>query len=396
MMSETVEQELPGLQSNDHESLIIDGTDVIIGRKFVRVPLPGEPTTNSDKGTKGQSGEHSYIGDAIVLTLDGDKKVLAKEHPFILENKLSVTYGQINALAGDFYGTKNPISDGADAKEQSIRFIEAYDTLAGKRFLQPTEARTILRILQTEIDFVKKAVSDKEDPSVGLALINWDHFGEDARTAYNAGHGEALKVAASGNLERAYALNAFADHFLEDSFSAGHLRTPRRGLYENKDLWRNGCAKYMHDEDNAIGLSVKNSRGESWNCYGDKRMLDKAGAKNLENCIAAVQASADEIYTAYKTRTVLSPSSYNAWTIAPTLESARDPSQELAPLFKYRDNTKHVDCRRDITNRREHDFASDWDPEDMLRRCEESGWWKYPITIDGPPRIIPEVSEWNA
>ena len=67
---------------------------------------------------------------------------------------------------------------------------------------------------------------------LGLAQINWDHFGPDARTAYNAGHAVALVAAAViGDLNYAYTLNAFADHFLEDSFSAGHMRTPLRMLH---------------------------------------------------------------------------------------------------------------------------------------------------------------------
>jgi len=67
----------------------------------------------------------------------------------------------------------------------------------------------------------------------GLARINWDHFGEYARTAYNAGHSIAIQKAVGGDLEGAYTLNAFADHFLEDSFSAGHLRTPRKHLHKD-------------------------------------------------------------------------------------------------------------------------------------------------------------------
>lgn len=59
-----------------------------------------------------------------------------------------------------------------------------------------------------------------------LTTINFDHFGRDAHKAYIAGHGVALKAAKEGDIEKAYTLNAFADHYLQDSFSAGHLRTP--------------------------------------------------------------------------------------------------------------------------------------------------------------------------
>jgi hypothetical protein len=124
-------------------------------------------------------------------------------------------------------------------------------------------------VLEGEVDAVNQALDNHQDPSVvysqlpdmtstfvritatrqgipgylGLARINWDHFGIDARTAYNAGHSAAIQSAINGDLEGAYSMNAFADHFLEDAFSAGHLRTPRRLLHKNTDLTADICAK---------------------------------------------------------------------------------------------------------------------------------------------------------
>jgi hypothetical protein len=186
-----------------------------------------------------------------------------------LENGLNVTYGEINGLAGDFYGTYDPISDGNNESEQVNRFLKAYNTLAGLSPGQPAEAIEILGILQNKVNAVNDALHRHQDPSVaystlpdqslrfeaitwwrsgipgyiGLAQINWDHFGADARTAYNAGHSKALDEAVAGDLEKAYALNAFADHFLEDSFSAGHLRTPRRDLHSSWNPAADYCAK---------------------------------------------------------------------------------------------------------------------------------------------------------
>jgi hypothetical protein len=86
-----------------------------------------------------------------------------------------------------------------------------------------------------------------------LLLWNFDHFGSCAVTAYSVGHRVALLTArdagtafrASGfaslssadratqlraaraKLEQAFAMDAFASHFLSDLFSAGHIRTPR-------------------------------------------------------------------------------------------------------------------------------------------------------------------------
>ena len=183
--------------------------------------------------------------------------------PFTLPNGLTLTYGQINALAGDFYGTSEPISDGQSLQVQVQRFMRAYDWLATDTTRQPDEANAILALTQAEVDVINKALAKDppDDPSkvyselpnvvetvlkyeyytlsrpqgfpsyLGLAMINWDHFGIDARTAYDAGHHAALQTALDGDLLAAYALNAFADHYLEDSFSAGHMRTPRRGLH---------------------------------------------------------------------------------------------------------------------------------------------------------------------
>ncbi|KAI0882908.1 uncharacterized protein GGS22DRAFT_195632 [Annulohypoxylon maeteangense] len=370
------------------------------GANFTPVP---------DKKRKNNLGfeyaEHSYLGDAIILTLSNGNTVIGKDHPFTLENGLTVTYGQINGLAGDFYGTYDPISDGANDTEKADRFMKAYNTLAARSSRQPAEAIEILSILKREIDAVNNALAHNQDPSVaynnlpdetmafqertlfrsnipsylGLARINWDHFGVDARTAYNVGHSVALDIAVSGDLEKAYTLNAFADHFLEDSFSAGHLRTPRRYLHSSSWFWPapDYCAKLMHDEDNAIGLSVKNPKGETWTAYGDKRCLVWENEENKKRCLRSLQVSAREIYSAWSSKTKPSKPNYGAWVHAPTLESARG-EQTLAPLIK--DEKR----RTEIKNRRSWDFTANWTFLGTVLKCYYDGWWNYPITIDGP------------
>jgi hypothetical protein len=61
----------------------------------------------------------------------------------------------------------------------------------------------------------------------------------------------------------AFLFNAFADHFLEDAFSAGHLivnRSVAASLTNNKNL---------HDFYSENGCTVINKRGEIWHAYGD-------------------------------------------------------------------------------------------------------------------------------
>lgn len=66
--------------------------------------------------------EHGYIGDHILLKLDEGPRKKAWEHTLTLPNGLRLTYGQINGLAGAFYGTKEPIRDGAHDAQRADRF----------------------------------------------------------------------------------------------------------------------------------------------------------------------------------------------------------------------------------------------------------------------------------
>ncbi|KAH7198897.1 uncharacterized protein B0J16DRAFT_367908 [Fusarium flagelliforme] len=180
-----------------------------------------------------------------------------------------------------------------------------------------------------------------ECPSyLDLAKINWDHFGQDARTAYNACHSVALQVAASGDLTLAYAMNAFGDHFLQCSFASGHMRTPRRKLHDTTgaaDL----RAKFMHDEDNAIGLSN------------------------------SVRASADEIYNAWKNKSVPEYPQYAAWNYAPVLSEVKGI---VAPLFRE-DGQRRADIRKRCQSKYTNSY---WYWSTALD-LKASGLWDYPI-----------------
>lgn len=59
---------------------------------------------------------------------------------------------------------------------------------------------------------------------------NQDHFGDRALFAFVFWHRAALEAAAGGRIRTALILNAFADHYLEDLYAPGHVRTVRRGL----------------------------------------------------------------------------------------------------------------------------------------------------------------------
>jgi len=229
--------------------------------------------------------EHMYLGNQLRLDF-GKDKLLAAEKLLKLENGLELTHGQINGPGGDFFGGFKPICQGDDFKEQRELFTQAYNC-SGKDPNAIEETHQIIDTRKEEVETIgaairsegkisaaaayKKMAADaanndsrvffghKEDlvlqgitvtlaewsqyqaPAyIRLAQLNLDHFGEDAHTTYNAGHHCAMAKAAEGgsleNLEIAYAMNAFADHYFGDCFAAGHMCTPRGFLHAEGSL----------------------------------------------------------------------------------------------------------------------------------------------------------------
>ncbi|KAM5441211.1 hypothetical protein MferCBS31731_003639 [Microsporum ferrugineum] len=356
--------------------------------------------------------EHCLQGNAVNLKVGVDTEVPAGKLPLKLPNGLSLTYGEILGLAGDLYGTDQPISDGVTENERRHRFLKAFDTLANDTKYAPEEATKLLGILHDELEEINKAIRDGKQPSevhnrlkfsigkslgmatlfrpsgipsfLGLALINFDHFGRDAEIAYNTGHNAAIQYAlrADSDLAVAYAMNAFADHFLHDHFSAGHLRVPRRLLHGSMLNSGDACSKLMHDEDGFLGLKVKNQNGDNWNTYGDSRLFDDVSKQHREIFIKGQQASVDEVFRAWRYKVV--PPIFEAWKYAPTIESALSP-QPWAPLFVLSTDKQKKPVllrRRNVSDRRTIDYISNWTYTGTVLKCRWSGRWNFPLRID--------------
>jgi hypothetical protein len=136
---------------------------------------------------------------------------------------------------------------------------------------------------------------------IALAQHNVSHFsnvsgGRDNVSTWRDGHRAALRIAASGNANAAWAMNAAADHFLTDSFAAGHMRPDRA----HDILSRTGQinSKVLHDLDNDHGVAVHNRRGDRWVQYGDDHLNDPANARGLAIALEAVELSKADLQTA--------------------------------------------------------------------------------------------------
>jgi hypothetical protein len=380
-----------------------------------------------------ESGEHENIGDSRTLYFESEHGVAdfpANEVRLRLRNGLGLSYGNILALGGDFYGLpKMPISDGADDQNRDARFEAAFATLAvGQGAVE--EVPRILEVMQEEIAAVDAARRAGKQPSIAyealgdslsmkwnritkkswtslmgryleLAETNWDHFGENAVLAYQAGHRVAMLTALyARELETAYAMNAFADHFMTDLFSSGHMRTPRKALY-NASLTPAAAsgyvARYMHDEDCMWGLRVENRRGDTWIAYGDKKYADTYNQDSHVLVNEAVQASIDEVFDAFdKGVFPEDPSEYTALKIAPDIRAFEDPERrENYAAFFIVDGKKRVRARSEYKKLESYKWTKFWTVGTTLTKQQAIAHRTKPPGIYlAAPGEAPSVAEW--
>lgn len=390
------------------------------------------------------TAEHAIIVAGLklkteALPLDAARAAL----PLALGQSYSLTYGQLIALGGDFYGDPDhPVCKAGNLQAQVAQFSANFKSMAAAK----AEVQNILAVADHyEFGPIAQAVRTGRQPSsvyaalptspghivpgdedrafdaatngryLNLAKTNFDHFGVDAIACYTAGHWLAQDTAAkakgiSDNKARAqalllaYAMNAFADHFLTDLFAAGHMRTPRRSLYDSadNDITRMGagvCAKQMHDEDNKFGLWVTNSVGDTWVAYGDARYRDKWNAAGRVIVKAAVQQSMDDVWASFAAGNAADADASGVLRYIPkvireirqpaTAPKHRDDSRNWAPLFWWNPGDGNVWRRNKL-----------FDPSDRSY-CEQGEWydpttWGISSTVlqlgQHPPVFMPPSS----
>lgn len=175
--------------------------------------------------------EHKAIGDT------GSRQ--AKTALVYGAQSKPLTFGDVVALAGDMYGSYYDLAERSRSQAGRAELEWAlWFALAVPNAPEPNISQS-----------VKNAVTDRY---YSLAAENISHFsaGGTAAQHYMKWHAAALADAlAAGQSARekqwrfAVGKEAFADHFLTDVFSAGHVRTPRAQI---KDWYR----------DHGIGASA--------------------------------------------------------------------------------------------------------------------------------------------
>jgi len=346
------------------------------------------------------SAEHMVIGNSIKLYFaphDPGQNGL----PLSLPNGLNVTYGDIVSI-GDFYEIPNqPVSQGQSDSERKARFLGAFNSFALNSGAA-NEATQILDVIHKEKATVDEAMKKGEKPEdvykkiafdldrqfncitgggcstktwwltpgryLTLANEDYDHFGANAWITYKTGHELAMQVAVDAHqtadlkkLEVAYAMNAFACHFLTDRFASGHIRTPRTELPESTTPSLTGTllSEYMHDEESVYGLHVHNQRGDRWMAYGDRSYYNQKNAAHARIILETLQASADQVFNAYQTGN--SQADKDLYDLIPQADEINNTGkQDISPLFYWDNTTSKLMRRVDMANPYDRHWTDSW------------------------------------
>lgn len=368
-------------------------------------PIPEASAQSPTHNLEYKSGEHRSAGESIGLKFNGHI-IPARSVLLGLSNGLNLTYGQIMTLAGDYFGIPSePISLASSLEDRKVRFLHAFHSLS-KEDSALKESPNILSEIDWEWQQVMNAIEHNESPNkvyerisvdeskffncitggscnsfspwipmgryLKLAEKNFDHFGRYAKKAYEAGHRVALEKALEAKnkqnpalLKTAYAMNAFACHYLSDLFASGHMRTPRFELYHSviPSIVGSVLSDYMHAEDNTFGLVVQNKKGQTWMAFGDAYFLDPRNQENREIFIDALQTSANEIFKAYSSGTL--PDRDEIDDLIPDLDALEaDVESEhpvnSSPLFYWDKKEQVLKLRDDLSDRTVYHHHSNW------------------------------------
>lgn len=273
-----------------------------------------------------------------------------------------IRVGMIVALGG-FYAlpdepiscdlTKNAVS--LTSTELEKRFLAAFETLKTDKW---KEAPEIIKQIGWEGNTIHGLIKRKAQPSIIMgaskgkkitwanlisrslgwkkhipggffiaryvqaATMNFDHFGAEAESTYAVGHRLALQMAAKASalpdkdntkwekFVEALTMELFACHFFADLFVSGHVRTPRRKIFEVinkgytvKKKWIAALfANQMHDADNEQGVYVcSKSNPTPWEAMGDYRYSDDNASNEGEvHAQRALAARLSELYQVFR------------------------------------------------------------------------------------------------
>lgn len=244
------------------------------------------------------------------------------------DNGLQLTFAEIITVSGDYfaigdqpitgdlydnyfdiqenaYDKSSVILSKEQLKKLELRFINAFNTLAQDWYAE-RKVDLVFKYLSGDLSLEEAIRLGLE--RYDLAVKNYDHFAPYSWHAYSVGHYIAINIAAEAGqsqdqnkLKDAYAVEAFAQHFLTDAFSAGHFRVPLKQLQRFALFQKNALllTKFMHDEDSKFGLNVHNKHGDHWRAYGDDYYNDERNIQNTRQLQNIQQLGIAQLFYIY-------------------------------------------------------------------------------------------------
>jgi hypothetical protein len=179
-----------------------------------------------------------------------------------------------------------------------------------------------------------------------LALENSAHFNPTSTRSWSEYHqaalGYALAAAAVDGLASVEQLqlamfeNAFADHYLQDSFAAGHM-----GF--NRAASSAAAAKSFHDGWNARGRVATDRAGHRWTTYGDGRLDQAANAEGKHHVMQAATLSVRSLLGAFVLGAPAPDDELAVWQLLPfTIEAPVIPT-DVEEIFVKSEDAAHAE-----------------------------------------------------
>jgi len=170
-----------------------------------------------------------------------------------------------------------------------------------------------------------------------LALENSAHFNPMATRSWAEYHlaaiAEALKAAAGSGLAEVTALqlalqeSAFADHYLQDSFAAGHM-----GF--NRTASSAAAAKSFHDAWNERGRIVSSRNGDRWMTFGDGYLGSPRNADGRRHLMDAAAMSVRGVLGAFVVGERSPDEELAVWRTLPFAIQAPELGADIVEIFE--------------------------------------------------------------
>lgn len=261
---------------------LLFGSDAVLGAVFVFGFVVAAPRQRVEAS---EHADATAAGASLLVEFGGQKyefpTMVAMFGDFVAASSTDCSPTSFNNMVNKFMTNEKSAYD--DAKK-----LIGVET-KGKAQLSAEESFKAYTIGSAPLLYAKLGL---------LAVNNYDHFMDNdcLQKLIKAGISQLDSYRSDKN-KYIVALACLA-HFVTDSFSGGHVRTPRKALLDGlssltamtqslKKVTAGSFAKTMHDTDNFNGVMITDG-GETWLALGDKHWLDAANAKNREKTKKAV------------------------------------------------------------------------------------------------------------